>query len=128
MRYIATEEILLIHERIVDIVGGRQGIRDTNLLQSITLRAQTAVFGEQQYKTVFEKAAVYLQSIAQYHVFIDGNKRTAIAVAARFMYVNRHELQATNAELEKFTLRVVEEKLDIPELAAWFEQNTKTLA
>jgi len=39
--------------------------------------------------------AVYLESIAKYHPFVDGNKRTAIAAALRFLNLKSYKLRCS---------------------------------
>ena len=121
MKYLSEKDILVIHARIIDEVGGSHGVRDFGLLQSIVHKPQTRVFGKDLYPNVFIKAAVYLESIASYHIFIDGNKRTSITVASRFLYQNGYKLTVKEGEIEPFVLKVVVEKLSIKEIAHWLE-------
>jgi len=46
------------------------------------------VFGHDPYPSLFEKAAYLLCFIIERHPFVDGNKRTAIAIAAYFLERN----------------------------------------
>ncbi len=119
------EEILVIHSEIIDKTGGLHGTRDAGLLMSIAEKPKSKFGGKELYKGIFKKAAVYLESLAQYHVFIDGNKRTGAASAARFLFVNGYELIAINKELEDFVLKVVIEKLDLDIIAAWLKKHSK---
>ncbi len=105
MRYLSAEEILVIHARVIDVTGGRHGIGDPGLLMSLCNRPRTTLGGTEQFATVFEKAAVYLDSLAWYHVFVDGNKRTAVVCAARFIFLNGYNLTATNTAVERFVFR-----------------------
>lgn len=125
MKYLSAEDILVIHSEIVDETGGLHGVRDVNLLDSAAHRARTSFGGRELYKTVFEKAAAYFHSLAMNHVFLDGNKRTAVTTAARFLDLNGYELQASNKELESFALRVVIKKLEIKEIAKWLKKHSR---
>ena len=125
MKYLKGEDILIIHARIIDATGGLHGVRDVNLLASLVERPKSEFGGKEQFRGVFQKAAVYLESITQYHTFVDGNKRTAVASAARFLGLNGYELTATNKEVEKFVLRVVTDKLDIKTIASWFKKHSR---
>lgn len=120
MKYLTVEEVLVIHSEIIDETGGSHGVRDTGLLMSIIEKPKASFGGKELYEGVFKKAAVYLESIVQYHIFIDGNKRTGAVVAARFLYINEYEFTATNKELEDFILKVAIEKLDLKSISAWF--------
>ncbi|MBI3305432.1 type II toxin-antitoxin system death-on-curing family toxin [Candidatus Parcubacteria bacterium] len=79
MNYLTGEEILAIHSEIIDQTGGLHGVRDAGLLASILERPKTAFGGKEMHRGLFKKAAVYMEGLARYHVFTDGNKRTAIA-------------------------------------------------
>ena len=125
MQYLLAKDILVIHARIVDVTTGTQGIRDIGLLTSLTLKPQTILFGKEAYQGIFLKAAVYLESIATYHVFLDGNKRTAIAIAARFLYMNGYTLTASNKEVERFVLKVAVKKHSLAKIAQWFKKHSK---
>lgn len=124
MKYLTGEEILVIHSEIIDETGGLHGIRDAGLLISIVARPKTAFGGRETYKTVFEKAAVYLESLAKYHIFVDGNKRTAIVAAARFLYLNNFEIRAANKNVESFVLKIISEKLEIKIIAKWLKKHS----
>lgn len=115
----------MLHKNVVDETGGLHGIRDVGLLQSIVDRPQTAVFGKELFPDVWTKAAAYLHSIAMSHVFMDGNKRTSIIVAARFLYLNGVRLTVANEEVERFVLQVVIDKLDIATIAKWVKMHSK---
>lgn len=125
MKYLTAEEILVIHALTIDGTGGSHGVRDVGLLASLTERPKAKFGGKEQYRGIFNKAAVYLDSLARYHVFVDGNKRAAIAASTRFLFLNGYELIATNKEVEKFVLKVIIEKLDIATIAKWFKANSR---
>lgn len=125
MIYVTPQEILVIHAQIIDETGGAHGVRDVGLLESASHRPKTVFGGKELYQGVFAKAGAYLEAFVRYHAFVDGNKRTGIAVAGRFLYTNRYELAATNVELEKFVLRVAVQRLEVPAIAAWLKQRAK---
>ena len=125
MRYLTENDILIMHARLIEETGGSHGVREVPLLQSIIHRPQGVFGGKELFVGVFLKAAVYLEAIAQYHVFVDGNKRTAITTAARFLALNGYELSATNSEVKSYVLRVVEEKIEPHDIAAWLKWHSK---
>jgi|SRR3989344_6626775 len=125
MKYLSVGEILLFHARIIDQTGGSHGVRDIHLLESIVGRPKMQFGGNELYPSVFDKAAAYFCSCAYHHVFVDGNKRTALAVASIFISLNGWELNASQKATEKFVLRAVEDKYDIPRVSVWFKNNSK---
>lgn len=121
MRYLTIQEVLVLNAKMIEATGGSKGVRDIHLLLSLIERPKSSFGGKEMFLTVHEKAAVYLESIAKYHVFLDGNKRTAIVTAARFLFLNGYKLTASNKEVEVFVLRVATEKLPIEDIAEWFK-------
>jgi death-on-curing protein len=125
MKYLTAQDILVLHALAIDETGGVHGVRDVGLLQSIAERPKMRFGGKPLYPGVFTKAAAYFESLARYHVFIDGNKRTAVIASARFLFLNGIELTAANGEIEAFALRVVKEKLDVDTIAVWLKKHSK---
>lgn len=124
-QYLSAEEILVLHSEIIDATGGSHGVREPGLLASLAEKPKAAFGGADLYPDLFIKAAIYLEAVANYPVFIDGNERTSIIVAARFLYVNGHELDATNPAVEKFVLAVAADKTPLEDIAAWLKRSTK---
>lgn len=125
MIYLDGEDVLRLHKLVIDYSGGSHGVRDAQLLASI-LEAPRQSFEEKPlYPDVWYKAAVYLDKLANFHVFIDGNKRTALASTARFLAMNGFRLSASNSKIEKFILSVVIKKLTIRTIARWLKNNCK---
>jgi death on curing protein len=127
MKYLSGKAVLQIHSDIIDETGGAHGIRDVGLFLSILEKPKTVLYGKEMYEGVFQKAATYFDGFARYHVFIDGNKRTAVATAARFLYENGFDFTATNKAIVEFTLGVVVKKIEIPEIASWLQKHTRKL-
>jgi death-on-curing protein len=127
MRYLTAEEILAIHDRIVEQIGGSLGVRDENLLHSLAERPKASFGGTEQFPTLFLKAATYLEAIATYHVFVDGNKRTAIAATGVFLRANGYEIVSLSTEeAEEFILEAAQRQKTLEEIATWLEKNSKT--
>lgn len=125
MRYLTGEEILILHNEVLEVSKGAHGVRDTHLLASIIEKPRTTYGGEELYTGVFTKAAVYLESIVNYHVFIDGNKRTGLIVCARFLYINGYTLTATNTQVEDCVISIATKKLEIADIASWLTLHSK---
>lgn len=124
VHYLTAEDILAIHALIIDNTSGLHGVRDVNLLASLAQRPAMEYGGQPLYQTIWHKAAVYVQGLAQHHIFADGNKRTAITAAARFLSINGYELTVSNEQLEEFTLSVVIQKLDVADIANWLKTHS----
>jgi death-on-curing protein len=125
MVYLDGEELLRLHKIVIDYAGGSHGVRDAHLLGSILVKPRTVVDGQEVYSTIWEKAACYMESLAKYHVFVDGNKRTSVAVTVRFLRLNGYQLVATNKSLEQFVIGIIVKKRSVPAIAVWLEKRCK---
>jgi death-on-curing protein len=127
MRYLTAEEVLVLHALVIDEFGGSHGVRDIALLGSIIHKPQSRFGGRDLYQTLWDKAATLCEAIVNYHVFVDGNKRTALIATARFLVLNGHELTATNKQIERVILSVATNKVDTTGLAVWLKKHTRPL-
>jgi death-on-curing protein len=123
MDYLSVEEILRLHFQVIEDFGGSHGVRDENRLRSVVEAPRQEVFGQEQYPSVFEKAAVYLRNIIGDHPFTDGNKRTAVTVCGIFLARNGYALTANPKELEDFAVRVATDHLSVAEITNWLESH-----
>lgn len=128
MHYLKAAEIIAIHDQIVEATGGSLGIRESELLESIALKPQASFAGNELYPSKFAKAAALYEALCNYHVFIDGNKRTSAIAMYRFLVVNGYELVATNQELEIYTLSISNSHPDLANVAEWVEKHAKKSA
>lgn len=122
VRYLTPQDILVIHAQILDATSGSHGIRDVGLLISLTERPKMQLINKEIYRSIFEKAAVYMESLMNYHVFIDGNKRTALISMMRFLAINGYEFIAPNKVVESFVLKVAVEKMEIEDIGSWIKK------
>lgn len=127
MRYLSAEEILVLHALVIDEYGGSHGVRETELLKSVAHKPQSSFGGTDLYATLWNKAAVLCEALVNYHVFVDGNKRTALIVTARFLAINGCELTATNAQAEKAIIETATKKLDVAKLATWLKKHSRKI-
>ena len=106
----------------VEIMDGNTLPRDLHLLDSAARRPAITVFGEEQFPTLLDKAAALLHSLAYHHLFIDGNKRTAVRAVTLFLQLNGYAITWDYAHEYDFVLEVAQGQHDIPEIAAWLAQ------
>lgn len=124
-KYLGIDEVLLIHQTMIKLYGGRPDIHDFTMLHSAVERPKVTFGGIDLYPTIFEKAAALIHSLILNHPFDDGNKRTAISSTARFLYINDQELLLPIKESIKFTLDIDSHKLSLEKIAAWLKKHTK---
>ena len=85
MIYLTAEQVLFLHDRLIEETGGEHGIRDLAGLESALGRPQ-AGFGEAEfYPDLMMKAAVLMDGLVRNHPSIDGSKRTAVVTTALFL-------------------------------------------
>ena len=127
MKFVTLVEIILIHDEIIEKIGGSLGLREPELLKSIVEKPATSFGGHDLYETIFDKTATIFEALCNYHVFVDGNKRTSIAVVEYFLFINDFLLEATQKEKEKFVLDIATKKLDMGELVVWVKAHAKKI-
>ena len=121
MNYLSLEDILRLHHMLVEDFGGVHGVCEENRLKSVVEAPQVSLFSTEQYKSVYEKAAVYIRNIIGDHPFHDGNKRTAITLGGIFLARNDIRLTATPKELEDFAVSIAVDHLTVDDIAEWLE-------
>lgn len=120
--YLTANDLYNINE---EVTGKIPFVRDRHLLLSAERRPRMMVFGEEQFPTLYDKAAALLQSLAYHHLFVDGNKRTAIRAVEMFLESNGLRATWQSREEYDFVLRVAQAQVDIPEISAWIEAHTQ---
>lgn len=100
-------------------------MRDISLIASACGRPQATFGGNDLYPDLYTKAAALMHSLALNHAFIDGNKRVSFVATARFLFINNHLLNPNNKEIENFVVSLVENHLEIKEIAVWLKNHTK---
>ena len=119
--YLTLEEVLALHLRLIERFGGTEGVRDLGLLESALMRPQTGY-----YESLSLQGAALLQSLAQNHAFIDGNKRVAFATTAIFLRMNGYRLKVDSDNGESFLIEeVIKKKVEISLIAKWLEKYMK---
>jgi len=124
MRYLTTDEVLLIHERILEKFGGAGGLRDWRLLDSAVQRPRAAFGGKDLYPNLFTKAAALGHSLVLNRPFVDGNKRTAWEAMKRFLGENGVRLRAGAEEIVELMLRIEDKSLGVEQIAEWLKEHS----
>ncbi len=103
---LTVNDIIILHEKIIDKTGGIRGVRDTGLLEMAVSSPFASFGGEDLYKTLEEKAQQLCNSLIRGHPFLDGNKRIGVLAMLIFMNLNKKELNFTNEEIVNFALKI----------------------
>lgn len=123
MTFVSLEEVLAIHDRMLEVGGGRSGMMDFTLLHSAIERPKVHFGGEALYTSVWMQGAALLQSLIKNHPFEDGNKRTAYFSTCYFLWKNGYELNAPDEAVLTFVVEVDVKKLKVEPIARWLESH-----
>lgn len=126
-KYLILDEVIAIHDSMIELYGGSFGIRDVGLVQSAIGRPQASFGGADFYPTIFDKAAALFHSLMFNHAFVDGNKRTTMTTTARFLAVNGYSVEVTQKEFVDFPIRVENKHLSLEEIANWLKKYSKKI-
>lgn len=108
--YLSSEDVLVIAGYACDDM--QIVVRDAGLLESAVHRPSAAMFGEEAYPDLLDKAAALLQSLAVNHPFFDGNKRTAWLSCVTFLAMNGVDLRPDIDAAERLVIDVATGEAD----------------
>ena len=115
------EEILILHDQLIDRYGGTYGIRDENLLDS-ALNAPYLGYGDHEfYPSVVQKAVRLCFGLVMNHPFLDGNKRIGALALLTTLDLNHLTLHTNSAELSEIILRLAAGAITDEELLIWIQ-------
>lgn len=123
VQHLSLDEVLAIHETLVERFGGLKGVRDLGLLESALYRPRTGY-----YRDLSEMAAALFESLLMNHPFIDGNKRVAFFATDVFLRLNGWKLKVEPNAAHKFLIGLLERgECDYSHLLPWIEKKLVTL-
>lgn len=105
-----------------EITHGDPRIRDIHLLNSAVRRPYIVLFGQPQFPTLIDKAAALLHSLAYHHLFVDGNKRTAVRAVSVFLARNGLRWEYDASRDAGFVLEVAQGLHDPEAISAWLAE------
>ena len=118
MKYLTTDQIIKIHDRIIERSGGHSGLISYGNLDFVVAQSNIP-------KTIYRITATLFYGILTSHPFIDGNKRTAVIVADTFLEENGKELVAGDEEIWDIVHKISVGKLKFEEVVNWIKENLK---
>lgn len=104
--YFNLTHALIVHDQIIELSGGLPGTKDKGQIESVLEHIKN----DDYYPTLEEKLNHLVFSVAKFHCFTDGNKRSAIALGAYFLEINGYDWLVNRfiRELENIVVWVVE--------------------
>ncbi|MCK5720160.1 MAG: type II toxin-antitoxin system death-on-curing family toxin [Thiomargarita sp.] len=125
MRLLTLEQILILHQRIIEQSGGSMGIRDQSMLESAVAQPYMSYGGHDLYPTLIEKVAALGFSLIKNHPFVDGNKRIGHAAIEVTLLMNGYEIQADIDVQESVILAVAASKIGRESFLEWLRVHVK---
>ena len=119
VRFLSLDEVLAIHERLIETFGGPEGVRDKGLLESALFRPQTGY-----YDDLVEMAAALFESLIMNHAFVDGNKRVAFFATDVFLRLNGWKFSIDPDNAHAFLIGLLERgECRVEKLLPWIRQS-----
>lgn len=119
MIWISTEDILLIHSRVIEGSGGLDGLRDRNGLEA-AIAAPMQTFDRQElYPSDIEKIARLGFGLASNHAFVDGNKRISAMMTQLLLKWNGYDLTLRTGELADMFIAIADGTAKEKDLLDW---------
>ncbi len=119
--WIDAQDALALHERLLSIHGGAEGLRDLALLESALARPRQ-LLAYAETSTLVELVAAYTFGLVRDHPFVDGNKRTGFIVGVLFLELNGRAFTATEEEATQAVLALAASNMDEADYAAFLHR------
>lgn len=119
MIWISTEDILLIHSRVIEGSGGLDGLRDRNGLEAAIAAPMQTFDGQELYPSDIEKIARLGFGLASNHAFVDGNKRISAMMTQLLLKWNGYDLTLRTGELADMFIAIADGSANGKDLLDW---------
>jgi death on curing protein len=116
---IDVDEVIRIHNILIDEFGGSKGIRDIKLLDSAINRPFQTFDKKDLYPSPVEKSAAIFESIIINHPFIDGNKRIAYLLMRLVLLQYNLDINANQDEKYDFVIKAAKGELNYESIKNW---------
>ena len=126
MKTLTKDQIIMLHEQLIDHFGGSPGIRDESLLDSALSAPFQTFDGLDLYTTRFSKAARLCYGLVRNHPFIDGNKRIGAHAMIMFLALNGIMLRYKDDELIELIMSVASGASAESDIKGWVALHTDT--
>lgn len=121
--YLTVAEVYQMQHRLIEMFGGRHGVRDKGAVEAAVFRPQTGY-----YNSLEEEAAALMESLGNNHGFLDGNKRIAFTAADVFLRRNGFYIQVEAAAGYEFINGSMERhEFRFAKIVEWIRHHGKPL-
>lgn len=119
MRYLSVDEVIRLHEKIIEEIGGEAQLLYRDRLESSVKQVRQTVDGDDLYSDLEEKAAALCFFLVKNHAFADGNKRIGHAAMELFLHLNGKEFKADVDEQEEIMFGLAAGDVEKDEFFDW---------
>ena len=119
MIVLSKQQVILLHQDLIDQTGGIRGLRDEALLDSALSAPFQSFKGRALYPSLYQKAARLGFGLVKNHPFLDGNKRIGAHAMLVFLAINGVELSYTQESLSDIFLSVAAGTAGFDDLHQW---------
>lgn len=92
LNYFTLEKAIKVHDALIQDTGGLAGVKDLGPLQSVLEHIQN----DDYYPLFEDKLSHLIFGLVQFHCFLDGNKRSSVALGAFFLELNGYDFLVTD--------------------------------
>ena len=82
------EDITYYHKYVCDRFHTTYGILKPGLLDAVVIIPDQTIYNKESFPNIYLKAASMMEAIARWHIFADGNKRTALLITDTYLAIN----------------------------------------
>jgi death on curing protein len=120
--WIGLRDALAVHDRLLALYGGAEGIRDQNLLESALARPRQ-VYAYADNPELEDLGVALVTGVVKNHPFVDGNKRTGFVVGVMFLELNGLQFTATEEDATQAVRLLAAGSLDESSFKNWLCDN-----
>ena len=121
--YLTVAEVYRMQHRLIELFGGMHGVRDKGAVEAAVFRPQTGY-----YNSIEEEAAALMESLANNHGFLDGNKRIAFTAADVFLRRNGFSIEVEGLDGYAFIYGSMDRhEFRFSQILDWIRQHIKPL-
>jgi len=118
VQFLTADEVVAIHQRLIEAFGGPGGVRDPGLLESALHRPRTGY-----YEDLAGMATALFESLLMNHPFIDGKKRMTFFATDVFLRLNGWKLEIDPDDAHAFIIGLLERaECDFERLLPWIRK------
>lgn len=123
MKYLTQDQVVRLHQALIETSGGSLGIRYEGMLNS-ALKTPLQTFDKSElFPSLLDKATRLAFGLIKNHPFIDGNKRIGTHAMLIFLALNGITLSYNDEDLIDIILKVASSQANESDLYQWIENH-----